>query len=112
MSEYQLCALARRIFTRPGKRYLSYLRSPEWHSWNPEGNRARALRRANWTCQICKIHPAVHVHHWEYSRLGNERPEDLCAVCLWCHNKLHAYLVPEAANDNQQTQYELPLKKA
>ena len=108
MNVYTLRRLARIISKVPSRKYLAYLRSARW-SGIPYGKRHQALVRADFRCQIpgC-ARPAIQVHHWTYKRLGDEAPEDLCAVCLWCHKRLHTWYVPDAANDNQ---LELPLPR-
>lgn len=98
--------LARVILHLPSKRYLDYLRSPQW-----ERVRNEHLFRCDYVCEICRQHKARQVHHWSYDRLGHERPQDLCAVCLWCHHDIHCS-VPDAANGNQWLLPFLASKKA
>jgi hypothetical protein len=113
MHETFLRKLAGVISTMPSKRkrYLNYLRSPAWFGI-PYGKRHQALVRASFRCQVPNcLRPAVQVHHLSYRRLGDEAPEDLCAICLWCHKTLHTFYVPEAANDNE-VQLDLPFDAA
>lgn len=49
------------------------------------------LRRANHRCELCGVSTALHIHHLHYSNIGNERPEDLVALCKNCHKATHAY---------------------
>jgi 5-methylcytosine-specific restriction endonuclease McrA len=50
--------------------------------------RAQALRRTGRRCQECGAR-ATDVHHLTYAHLGDERPDELIAVCESCHNRLH-----------------------
>lgn len=63
--------------------YEAYLRTPYWRE-----TRAAALRRAGFVCEWCG-EPAENVHHRTYARLGNERPDDLLALCRLCHLTAH-----------------------
>jgi hypothetical protein len=87
--------LANVIRKQPSKRYLDYMRSPQWAT-----TREAHLDRVDRWCEHCKLRRACQVHHWTYVRLGFEHPKDLFAVCVDCHHKLHAELIP--ANDNRQ----------
>lgn len=64
--------------------YREYLDSPKW--W---AKRDQVLERAQGICEKCEAFKVVHVHHLTYKRLGNERLEDLQAVCLPCHQAYH-----------------------
>lgn len=97
-----LNVLANAIRRMPKKRYLAYMRSPQWVRVRNEH-----LRRFP-TCEVCRKCPAMQVHHFTYIRLGCELPQDLCAVCFQCHHVLHTSIMPEPANDNQ-AQLSLPL---
>lgn len=68
--------------TRP--KYQDYIKSPEW-----ERVRKRILKRARGKCEKCRKRPPIQVHHLTYARLGNERDEDLLAVCGPCHQAFH-----------------------
>ena len=96
-------ALAKAIHKTPTKRYLSYIRSPQWKQVRDDH-----LRRADHRCEICKQARACQVHHWTYARLGHEHSLDLCAVCVECHHRIHCSVLP-AANDNQMA---LPFKES
>ena len=96
----QIKKLAAVIWKLPSKKYLNYIRSTQWLQ------RRREHMREHDKCQICLWRPSVQVHHWTYIRLGYERPEDLCAICVDCHHKIHC--MPTPANDNQ-IQLQLPL---
>lgn len=77
--------------------YEQYLRSPAWRE-----KRAAALKRSNGKCQDCLderkmrgfasgylVWPGQEVHHLTYERVGNERPEDLIALCERHHLARH-----------------------
>jgi len=89
--------LANVIHKMPTKRYLTYIRSKQW-----EIIRNEHLFRCDYWCEICNKAAACQVHHWSYENLGNENPQDLCAVCVKCHWSLHRNVMPAPANDNQQ----------
>jgi hypothetical protein len=90
--------LASVIHTTPSKRYLTYIISPQWTA-----RRREHLELCDHWCEICQKQAAVQVHHWTYENLGNENSQDLCAVCVHCHWRIHrAVMPPRAANDNQQ----------
>jgi hypothetical protein len=95
--------LAAVIDRQPTKRYLSYLRSKQW-----EQTKNEHLFRCDYICEICKRRRAIQVHHWNYHRLGYELPQDLCAVCVWCHHDIHCNVYPLPSNDNE-SQGSLPL---
>ncbi len=99
MYQYQnqaLLRLANVIRKMPTKRYTDYLRSPAW-AWTRKAH----LEHVEYICEHCHMARACQVHHTSYIRLGHELPVDLFAVCVNCHHKLHSWMVPEAANDNQ-----------
>ena len=93
----RLKLLANAIYKKPSKRYLTYIFSPQW-----DARRREHLELMDYWCEICNSAPARQCHHWTYERLGNEWPQDLCAVCVRCHHKLHMLVMPPPANDNQQ----------
>ena len=68
------------------RRYGEWLRtSPEWRDLS-----VKVLRRCNGTCEACLSDRAVQVHHLTYD-LGKLPPAWLLfAVCLRCHERLHA----------------------
>jgi hypothetical protein len=47
------------------------------------------VERQGRVCEVCDDRPAATLHHTNYRRLGNERPEDLMDVCWSCHDRLH-----------------------
>ena len=57
--------------------------------------RRGALQRAGYKCQLCsRTTGQLHVHHNDYSRLGNELPTDLVVLCERCHNVFHEQVWP------------------
>lgn len=48
-----------------------------------------ALDRSRGFCEDCGARRPLDVHHRTYKRIGNERPEDLVAVCRRCHKERH-----------------------
>ena len=70
--------------------YPAYLASDEWRE------RSRVtIATAGGICEYCRCRRAVQAHHVCYDRVGCERPEDLRAVCLFCHRKEHSPDTPE-----------------
>lgn len=68
--------------------YRQYLNSPAW-----EAKRRQALERAGQRCQTCGRRRDLEVHHNTYSNLGDEKPEDLVVLCLYCH-RLFKFRMP------------------
>jgi hypothetical protein len=96
----QIRTLAKVIRKMPTKRYQDYMRSPNW-----KYTRREHFERVGYICEICRTARACQCHHWTYARLGFELPQDLCAVCVTCHHRIHCSIY-EPANDNQ---LQLPL---
>jgi hypothetical protein len=60
--------------------YQAYLASRQW------ALKREAVRdRSNGQCERCWINPMMAVHHLTYARVGDERLEDLLAICDPCH---------------------------
>lgn len=102
---WKIRRLADAIHRQPSKRYLTYMRSPQWQI-----RRREHLESAEGWCEVCKKAKACQVHHFTYVRLGYESPEDLCAVCVECHHRLHTSILGPPANDNE-AQLVLDFKK-
>jgi 5-methylcytosine-specific restriction endonuclease McrA len=68
-----------------------YLTSDHWRT-----PAAEARKRAGNKCADCGKQRKLDVHHVTYDRLGNERPEDLVALCRACHNARHKISPAEA----------------
>lgn len=60
--------------------YKQYLRSPQW-----DVKRAAAIKADGGRCRKCGKAGKLEVHHISYIRMGQERPEDLMALCPDCH---------------------------
>lgn len=65
-------------------RYGDYLRTSHWAKL-----RAAAMRASDGKCALDKRHPAQHVHHRTYDRIGCEATDDLIVLCAGCHAKFH-----------------------
>ena len=63
--------------------YLDFLSSD---IWKDKRNYVLKLRPI---CEKCRINKATQVHHLTYERCGNEKGEDLMAVCYKCHQEIH-----------------------
>jgi 5-methylcytosine-specific restriction endonuclease McrA len=62
-----------------------YMEQEEW-----QVRRVQALTRAGYKCQTCgNRDTTLDVHHNNYERYGNERPQDLVVLCRSCHQKIH-----------------------
>lgn len=73
-------------FGRSTAMYHSYLTSLAW-----VGLRRIVLQEARGRCSACRRkRRRLDVHHKTYERIGNERVEDLVALCRPCHEKAHA----------------------
>ena len=71
------------------RRHLSHSLAYCAHICTPSSRwqvlRAQAMLRARGICEVCGDRVATQVHHVTYERLGNERPNDLLALCSGCH---------------------------
>lgn len=63
--------------------YRKYLQSGAWRK-----RRKAILKRANGLCEKCGKQPPRDVHHRSYLHLGDERDDELMAVCQSCHRDL------------------------
>lgn len=81
--------------------YDRYMRSPEWYA-----RRKACLKRANGMCQSCLTAKAVHAHHLTYARFQHELPDDLLAVCLPCHEKIHGKVIGRKEPTPKQKRFE------
>lgn len=74
----------------PNVDYHRYMASREWAIRKQD-----ILERAGGFCERCDSQSGrLQVHHLTYEHLGAERPDELLAVCKWCHQyesgKVHA----------------------
>ena len=60
--------------------YTEYLRTDWWLH-----KRSRAIKRAGGECELCGDDRRLQVHHTTYDNLGQERDDDLVALCHGCH---------------------------
>ena len=70
--------------------YADYMNSPAWVA------RKRRWFREHWArthqlaaCIVCGGRP-VELHHMDYGLLGNEKHEDITALCRSHHARIHA----------------------
>lgn len=71
----------------PSKKYERYLQNSHWREV-----RRKALERADGNCEHCGVHRQngdLHVHHKDYSDLGNEDLRQVEVLCLGCHKHRH-----------------------
>lgn len=66
--------------------YREYLGTDDWSE-----RRKSVIRRAGFRCQVCASEGRLHVHHRTYVNRGNERPEDMIALCAGCHELFHKH---------------------
>lgn len=64
--------------------YKEYLQTEHW-----KVTRLKALKKANYKCEVCNSKEDLNVHHKTYINRGNEKPEDLIVLCHDCHAKFH-----------------------
>lgn len=65
--------------------YTEYLKTEHW-----QVTRNRALKRANFKCQVCNTNQRqLHVHHRTYVNRGDEQNADLIVLCADCHQTFH-----------------------
>ena len=66
----------------------------------PERNKARHLAQRKielkGLCEICKINPAQHRHHKDYSK-----PLDVILICKGCHNKIPKFSPEDYCRDER-----------
>lgn len=61
--------------------YERRLASPSW-----AGLRHSVIRAQRGLCAGCGLRRSrLELHHLHYRTLGQERPEDVVALCRWCH---------------------------
>jgi 5-methylcytosine-specific restriction endonuclease McrA len=71
-------------------RYAAYMESGKWHrrrrDWEAH---EEFVTGAPVRCAVCGTADWSDLHHLTYDRLGDERHEDLVALCRECHEELH-----------------------
>lgn len=80
------------------ERYRAYLVSEQWQQ-----KRVAVFHRAGGVCEECRTAPAREVHHKFYGNFGEERLEDLQALCPPCHRRADEKLRMEREIERQQT---------
>jgi len=68
-------------FKRP--KYVDYIKSKSWNK-----RRIEYFKKFGKSCVICFI-KKVQLHHMSYINLGRELDEDLIALCIHHHKRLH-----------------------
>lgn len=54
--------------------------------------RDAVLARANYACERCGKDCKLELHHrLPRSRGGSHTPDNLAALCRWCHSEIHAH---------------------
>lgn len=66
--------------------YRSYIASPAWRA-----RRDAYFARWGRYCRGCFTRRRIHLHHGDYSQLGNEPDEALWGLCASCHRLAHRY---------------------
>lgn len=64
--------------------YSEYLQTPEWQK-----KRIKALRFAQFRCQVCNSSSNLDTHHRSYKDLGQEPLSDITVLCNDCHRIFH-----------------------
>lgn len=72
--------------------YETYLLGEHWHDFSYR------IKKERGRCEVCGIDNAeaykryrqgLNVHHKTYKNIGNEKPEDVVALCYQCHMGKH-----------------------
>jgi len=63
--------------------YREYLKTPWWSLV-----RDRTIKRARGSCELCQRAEAREAHHTTYERVGQEKPDDMVALCRHCHQHI------------------------
>ncbi len=90
--------------------YSEKLKDPRW-----QDRRYEILERDSFTCRRCfDDDSTLQVHHLQY--LKNHEPwdyedRDLITLCLFCHEVVGIYKIPEAAINNPWLSYEYEKRK-
>ena len=79
------------------EQYTEYLNSDYWKE-----TRERILSKRGVKCAICGSKENLHVHHTNYSNVGNEDERFLYPLCRDCHFKLH-----QLCEENIENKYKL-----
>lgn len=55
----------------------------------PPETRSLVFLRAYYRCESCSRDGPLELHHRHYNSQGEEKPEDLYALCRDCHQAMH-----------------------
>ena len=82
------------------KLYREYLTTDAWKLKSDQAKAAAGFRcQMVWNGQRCP-NRCTQTHHATYVRLFHELPDDLMALCVGCHRRVH-HIMQMVANDNQ-----------
>lgn len=82
--EIQRATIQNRLYQLKTMPYQEYLQTDEWKE-----TRLKALKRADFKCQVCNRPDKLNVHHRTYENRGNEQNRDLTVLCEDCHKLYH-----------------------
>ena len=68
--------------------YKKYLNSSHWKDVKQRYKASKLIQK----CYVCGSKEKIHIHHKSYTRIGNEKLNDLIPLCETCHAKVHKYL--------------------
>jgi hypothetical protein len=68
------------------RKYLAYVKSAVWKA-RRQAFRSKGLAKHCWCC--AKDDVPLQIHHLTYENIGNERDDELVAVCGPCHWLIH-----------------------
>jgi len=100
-------AVNERPATRHSEAYRERLCSPEWRRLG-----VAVLKRQHGRCRGCgrrDDHPVgtpIAAHHLHYRTLGHERPQDLVALCRFCHELADERRAAETAAESARALWE------
>ena len=75
--------------------YHKYLQSNHWKKKRQDFLESKLYKNG---CEICNSTKKINIHHKTYKRIGNEKLNDLTALCEECHLKLHEELKENPEN--------------
>mgnify|MGYP001618646519 CR=1 FL=1 len=86
------------------KSYSAYLQSPQWKLFR---DRVKAS-----ACYSCGRHNVIlQVHHINYDRLGDERPDDVVTLCNSCHEAIHDIVRDGISLETAHETYKAPVRE-
>lgn len=78
--------------------YGEYLKSGAW-----EDIKKNYFNGKKKSCEVCNSTAKVSLHHKYYAERGQEKIEDLIALCDVCHKEVHAFIGPTQKNMRVKT---------